>query len=77
MWQVIGKKYSVETRCVTTYLDERKIPYTNIDLEDDPIWEAWLKMHKIITLPAIRKAGYFVVGCDIEAIERLIAMQNL
>lgn len=73
MWQVIGKKYSQETQCVLSYLEGKHIAYTFIDLEEDPVWEAWLRMHKIITIPAIRYRGYFIVGCDLPAIDRLLA----
>ncbi len=76
MITVIGKTYSLETQRVLDYLAKNDVMFQFIDLdfetdEDVSYWH-WLKANKIIAIPVVKCGADFVVGDNLELIERLI-----
>ncbi len=72
MIQVIGKEFSSQTRFVRTYLDNKGVSYEYIDIDFDEDIRIWLKMNKVMGLPVVKSGSSFIVGKNIEALEKLI-----
>ncbi len=78
---VIGKKYSLETKRILDYLTEMNVAFDYIDLEfeedEDLPYRHWLKANKIITIPVVKCGTEFVVGDNLQLIDKLIKKHQL
>ncbi len=77
---VLGKSYSHETQRVINYFKQKKIDFNWIDLELDreggEDYRHWMKANKIIGLPVVIANDKFVVGDDVELIEKLLKLKS-
>ncbi len=80
MVTILGKSYSKETQRVISYFRQKKIAFNWIDLElnreSGEDYLNWMKANKIGGLPVVIANDKFVVGDDVELIEKMLKLKG-
>ncbi len=74
MLELIGKEFSLETIKAKAFLDSKGIAYKYIDIDFEEDYLDWIKAHKIMGLPVLKKDNEFVVGFNSKTIDLLRSM---